>query len=195
MAKAKQKQFASLKDEAPLAGEGGDESPCVLVLARRLRACRKKLRKIEEVETAVAAGKEINEEQRDRLTGKPGVIAVIEELEKLLAPMKEALGEEVKLMKQSGYDAAMADYKKREEARLAREAKEAEEKAAAAAAAAEEEARRKEREAAQLKRDKGIVTDPEEPKVDPKAEVKQTLARVLNFLYFAQVSHWYWADS
>lgn len=95
-------------------------------------------------------------------------------------------------MKQSGYDAAKAEFEKQEEARMAREAKEAEEKAAAAAAAAaeaEEEAKRKELEAVQEKHDKAIVTDPEEPKVDPQAELTNTLTKVLNFLYFSQVCH------
>lgn len=186
MAKPKQKQDAPKEDALPA---GTEDSPVALCLQKRLRACRKKLRKIEDVEAAVAAGKEINEEQRQVLaeSRKAGLIAVIEELEKLAAPVKEALTEEVKLIKQSGYDEAMAQFKKQEEARLAKEAKQAEEKAAAdAAAAAEEEAKRKELEA-QSKRDKAIVTEPEEPKADPKVEVKETLTKVLNFLYFAQV--------
>lgn len=187
MAKPK-KQAAAKEEDAPAAGDA-DLSPVALCLAKRLRACRKKLRKIEDVEAAVAAGKEINEEQRQLLeqSRKAGLIAVIDELEKLSAPVKEALTEEVKLVKQSGYDAAMADFKKQEERRLAREAKEAAEKAAAEAAAAEEEAKRKELEAAKARRDKGIVTDPEEPKADPKAELKAALGKVVNFLYFAQV--------
>jgi colicin import membrane protein len=187
MAKPKQKQAVPPKEEALPAGT--EESPVALCLAKRLRACRKKLRKIEDVEAAVAAGKEINEEQRQVLaeSRKAGLIAVIDELEKLAAPVKEALTEEVKLIKQSGYDEAMAQFKKQEEARRAKEAKQAEEKAAAdAAAAADEEAKRKQLEA-QSKRDKAIITEPEEPKVDPKVEVKETLTKVLNFLYFAQV--------
>jgi len=191
MAKAKQKQPA--KEEASQSGV--EESPVVSCLAKRLRACRKKLRKIEDVEAAAAAGKEINEEQRVLLTTKVGLIAVIDELEKLGAPLKEALVEEVKSIKQSGYDAAMSEFEKKEEARLAREAKEAEEKAAAeaaAAAAAEEEAKRKELEAVQEKHDKAVVTEPEEPKPDPKAEVKDSLSKVLRFLYFAQVSRACW---
>lgn len=186
MAKPKQKQVPE-KEEAPPAGES--ESPVALCLAKRLRACRKKLRKIEDVEAAKATGKDLNPEQQALLDEgkKAGLIAVIDELEKLAAPVKEALSEEVKLIKQSGYDAAMAEFQKKEEARLAREAKEAEEKAAAAAAkAAEEEAKRKEAEA-KAKRDKAIVTDPEEPKADPKVELKETLTKVMNFLYFAQV--------
>lgn len=188
MAKPKKQAAAKQDEEGPAAGDA-DLSPVALCLAKRLRACRKKLRKIEDVEAAVAAGKEINEEQRQLLehSRKAGLIAVIDELEKLSAPVKEALTEEVKLVKQSGYDAAMAEFQKKEEARRAREAKEAEEKAAAdAAAAAEEEAKRKEAEA-KAKRDKAIVTDPEEPKADPKVELKETLTKVLNFLYFAQV--------
>lgn len=186
MAKPKQKQVPE-KEDAPSAGES--ESPVALCLAKRLRACRKKLRKIEDVEAAKAAGKDLNPEQQALLDEgkKAGLIAVIDELEKLAQPVKEALSEEVKLIKQSGYDAAMAEFQKKEEARLAREAKEAEEKAAAdAAKAAEEEAKRKEVEA-KAKRDKAIVTDPEEPKADPKVELKETLTKVMNFLYFAQV--------
>lgn len=192
MAKAKKQAApAASKDEKEVAD--ADLSPVALCLAKRLRACRKKMRKIEDVEAAAAAGKEINEEQRVLLTTKVGLIAVIDELEKLSAPVKEALVEEVKLVKQSGYDAAMSEFKRKEEARLAREAKEAEEKAAAAAAAAaEEEARRKEEQAAQEKHDKAVVTDPEEPKPDPKAEVKQAINKVVHFLYFAQVCCCVW---
>lgn len=187
MAKAKQKQ-APKEDSAACAEDAG-LSPVALCLAKRLRACRKKLRKIEDVEAAVAAGKELNDEQKALLSEsrKAGLIAVIDELEKLSGPVKEAMVEEVKLCKQSGFDAALAEFQKKEEARLAREAKEAEEKAAAAAAAAEEEAKRKELEAANAKTDKAIVTDPEDPKVDPKVELKETLTKVMNFLYFSQV--------
>lgn len=93
MAKAKQKA-GKQEQEAPVAGDEG-LSPVALCLAKRLRACRKKLRKIEDVEAAVSAGKEINEEQRSLLAEgrKAGLIAVIDELEKLGAPVKEALAE------------------------------------------------------------------------------------------------------
>ena len=51
MAKAKQKA-GKQEQEAPVAGDEG-LSPVALCLAKRLRACRKKLRKIEDVEAAV----------------------------------------------------------------------------------------------------------------------------------------------
>lgn len=95
MAKAKQK--AAPGQEASSGAVAGDEllGPVALCLAKRLRACRKKLRKIEDVEAAVSAGKEINEEQRSLLSEgrKAGLIAVIDELEKLSGPVKEALTE------------------------------------------------------------------------------------------------------
>ncbi len=95
MAKAKQKAAPVKEEQAPPAGDDSSLGPVALCLAKRLRACRKKLRKIEDVEAAVAAGKEINEEQRSLLSEgrKAGLIAVIDELEKLSAPVKEAMAE------------------------------------------------------------------------------------------------------
>jgi septal ring factor EnvC (AmiA/AmiB activator) len=153
------------------------DGPVLIVLKKRLRAANKKLRKIEDVEAAVVAGKEINEEQRLLLTGKPGLQAVIDELEKLSTLLCQALGDEATVHQQHGYEKAMAEVKQQEAERHAKEAMEA---AAAEAAKAADKAEAEENE----KHDKGTVTEPKEPE---KPDHTPVVEKLLQLLYFAQV--------
>lgn len=152
------------------------DGPVLIVLKKRLRAANKKLRKIEDVEAAAATGKEINEEQRALLAGKPGLQAVIDELEKLSTLLCQALGDEATVHEQHGYEKAMAEVKQQEAERHAKEAMEA--AAAEAAKAADKVAE------AEEKHDKATVTEPKEPE---KPDHKPVVEKLLQLLYFAQV--------
>jgi septal ring factor EnvC (AmiA/AmiB activator) len=152
------------------------DGPVLIVLKKRLRAANKKLRKIEDVEAAVESGKEINEEQRALLTGKPGLQAVIDELEKLSTLLCQALGDEATVHQQHGYEKAMAEVKQQEAERHAKEAMEA--AAAEAAKAADKVAE------AEEKHDKATVTEPKEPE---KPDHTPVVEKLLQLLYFAQV--------
>lgn len=152
------------------------EGPVLTVLSKRLRACRKKLRKVEEVETAIAQGKEIVDEQKAVVATKPGLCAVIDELEKLTTLVSQALVDEITVHTQHGYENAMAEVKQQEAERHAKEAMEA---AAAEAAKAADEASE-----AEEKHDKATATDikpPEKPDHRPMVE------KLLQLLYFTQV--------
>lgn len=77
--------------------EGKPDGPVLTALAKRVRAVKKKLNRITETEAAVSAGKEINADQQELLKAKPGLVAVIEELDKLHEIFKEAVKEELDL--------------------------------------------------------------------------------------------------
>jgi hypothetical protein len=166
-------------------------SPVASCVARRLRSAKKRLRKIEETEErASTAGKELSEDQLASIAAKPGLLAVIEELERLTTLMKEAAGEEAKLHRQAGHDAAAAEWGKKQERE--RRAREAAEGAAAAAKAAAEEARAEAQAAAAAAQEQiarlaaaaaQASSKPAEPVPDPMGGVK----KILQFLYFAQV--------
>jgi hypothetical protein len=159
------------------------QSPVASAVAKRLRACRKKLRKIEETEERAASGKELDEAQRALIAGKPGLLAVIEELDKLTSLMKEAAAEEAKLHRQAGFEAASAEWQRKEERRQRREA-EAKEREAAQA---EGQARARQEEAAQAKADKAIEAKPAAEEAGAKPDPMQHVRPLVQLLYFSQV--------
>ncbi|KAF8681843.1 hypothetical protein HU200_045285 [Digitaria exilis] len=69
--------------------------PVLSVVSKRLRALRKKLNRITQMEDSMAAGKTLNREQEEVLRSKPTVVAQIDELERLRAPLASALAEEL----------------------------------------------------------------------------------------------------
>ncbi|KAG7974970.1 hypothetical protein I3843_06G074600 [Carya illinoinensis] len=84
------------------ASESSDVSdgPVLSLLNKRLRALRKKLNRILQMEDAIAQGKPINKEQEEVLRSKPAVSALIDELEKLRQPLSQALSEELSIAAQ-----------------------------------------------------------------------------------------------
>mmetsp|Transcript_9657 Transcript_9657/g.18146 ORF Transcript_9657/g.18146 Transcript_9657/m.18146 type:complete len:496 (-) Transcript_9657:1558-3045(-) len=60
-----------------------------LVFQKRIRALRKKVRNVEEIEKKVREGKTINEQQEEAIRSKKVTLAVLEEVEKLEAVVKE----------------------------------------------------------------------------------------------------------
>lgn len=73
------------------------EGPVIAVISKRIRALRKKLNRISQMEDSASNGKTLNKEQEETLRSKPSVIAGIEELEKLIQPLTAAVGEEISL--------------------------------------------------------------------------------------------------
>ncbi|XP_030961565.1 uncharacterized protein LOC115982944 isoform X1 [Quercus lobata] len=76
------------------------EGPVLNLINKRLRALRKKLNRITQMEEAIAQGKPINKEQEEVLRSKPAVVALIDELDKLRQPLAQAVAEELSLSTQ-----------------------------------------------------------------------------------------------
>lgn len=89
----------STSDATPAActtATGGD-GPVLNVITKRLRALRKKHNRIIQMEESLAQGKTLNKEQQDVLRSKSSVVVLIDELEKLRAPLSAAVQEELSL--------------------------------------------------------------------------------------------------
>lgn len=123
-------------DIGAAAGNDADKGQglVVTVIAKRLRAARKRLRNIEEIEAKRDGGKALNADQEDSLKAKPGVVAVIDELEKLISLLEKAAEEETEAAVSRAVGDALAVAKAEHEA--AREADRAAAEAASAEAAA-----------------------------------------------------------
>ncbi|CAN6298219.1 unnamed protein product [Urochloa humidicola] len=80
---------------AAAAAAEATDGPVLSVVSKRLRALRKKLNRITQMEESVVAGKKLNPEQEEVLRSKPVVAALIEELERLRGPLASAVAEEV----------------------------------------------------------------------------------------------------
>lgn len=73
------------------------DGPVLSLINKRLRALRKKLNRITQIEEAIAQGKTINKEQEDVLRSKPYITASVDELDKLRQPLSSAVSDEVSL--------------------------------------------------------------------------------------------------
>ncbi|KAJ4711245.1 glycine-rich protein [Melia azedarach] len=73
------------------------DGPVLSVINKRIRALRKKQNRILQMEESLSQGKTLNKEQEEVLRSKPLVIALIDELEKLRAPLSSAVSEELAL--------------------------------------------------------------------------------------------------
>ncbi|KAH7515856.1 hypothetical protein FEM48_Zijuj10G0070900 [Ziziphus jujuba var. spinosa] len=73
------------------------DGPVLSLINKRVRALRKKLNRIVQMEEAISQGKQINNEQKEVLRSKPAVAALIDELEKLRQPLSTAVSEEIDL--------------------------------------------------------------------------------------------------
>lgn len=76
-----------------------NDGPVLGVFHRKLRALKKKSKRITEIEQAKTAGKAINAEQEDVLKSKPSVQLLIDEYEKLHDSIVDALKEEAEVIK------------------------------------------------------------------------------------------------
>ncbi|XP_011086413.1 uncharacterized protein LOC105168156 [Sesamum indicum] len=77
--------------------EMGSDGPVLNLINKRLRALRKKLNRITQMEESVSQGKTLNKEQEETLRSKPSVLAGIDELEKLRQPLSQAVNQEIQL--------------------------------------------------------------------------------------------------
>ncbi|KAK3442416.1 hypothetical protein EUGRSUZ_B02587 [Eucalyptus grandis] len=82
---------------SPVPPSEATDGPVVSLINKRLRALRKKLNRIHQMEESMAQGKPINKEQEDVLRSKPSVLASIDELEKLRPQLSFAVQEELSL--------------------------------------------------------------------------------------------------
>ncbi|XP_037460276.1 uncharacterized protein LOC119331208 isoform X2 [Triticum dicoccoides] len=71
------------------------EGPVLSVVSKRLRVLRKKQNRIAQMEESVAAGKMLNQEQKQLMHSKPVIAALIDELERLRVPLFTALTKEL----------------------------------------------------------------------------------------------------
>ncbi|CAO2829147.1 unnamed protein product [Amaranthus hypochondriacus] len=77
--------------------DSNNEGPLLSVVSKRLRALRKKLNRILQMEDSLSQGKTLNKEQEEVLRSKSSVLALIDELERLRAPLSTALHEEISI--------------------------------------------------------------------------------------------------
>ncbi|KAK9828664.1 hypothetical protein WJX72_001390 [[Myrmecia] bisecta] len=141
-------------------------SAVITLIAKRLRAARKKLGRVAEVEKARDEGKPINSDQEAMLRSRPSLEANIEELERLLPLLKDAVKEEKAVAVEQAVSEKDAQHEK--------------EKVALA-----EEAARKEAEKA-----KEAEAEPKPEPAQPKEEVVgEAVGRLLPMLYFSQLFH------
>ncbi|XP_030447868.1 uncharacterized protein LOC115670688 [Syzygium oleosum] len=85
---------------SPVPPADATDGPVLSLVSKRLRAQRKKLNRILQMEESVAQGKPLNKEQEDVLRSKPSVLASIDELEKLRPQLSSAVQEELSLAAQ-----------------------------------------------------------------------------------------------
>ncbi|XP_031403052.1 keratin, type I cytoskeletal 9-like [Punica granatum] len=79
------------------AASDATDGPVMSVINKRLRAHRKKLNRILQMEEALSQGKSLNKEQEEVLRSKPYFVAAIDELEKLRPQLSSAVQEELQL--------------------------------------------------------------------------------------------------
>lgn len=73
------------------------EGPVLNLINKRLRALRKKLNRITQMEESLCQGKTLNSEQQETLRSKSSVLAGIDELEKFRQPLLHAVDQEIEL--------------------------------------------------------------------------------------------------
>ncbi|KAI3452800.1 hypothetical protein Pfo_009463 [Paulownia fortunei] len=82
---------------ASSASEITTDGPVLNLINKRLRALRKKLNRITQMEESQSQGKILNKEQEDTLRSKSFVLAGIDELDKLRQPLSHAVDQEIEL--------------------------------------------------------------------------------------------------
>ncbi|KAH6770689.1 glycine-rich protein [Perilla frutescens var. hirtella] len=84
---------AIIASSSETAGDG----PVLSLINKRLRALRKKLNRISQMEDSLSRGKILNKEQEETLRSKSFVLAGIDELEKLRQPLMQAVNQEIQI--------------------------------------------------------------------------------------------------
>jgi hypothetical protein len=164
---------------AAAASEPKPEGPVLTAISKRLRAFRKKLNEITDLEEKQREGKELIDQQLEKLRNKTTVNVTIDELEKVFAVLGDAVKEEVALARQQALEEAAVETKKEAERAEAAEAAIAEAQAAAKAAQEGEAAAKEEAEAAK-----------KAAKEAAAAKKPADVEKVVQLLYFTWVSSW-----
>lgn len=153
------------------------EGPVLTVISKRLRAFRKKLNEITDLEEKQREGKELIDQQLEKLKNKATVNITIDELEKVTALLADAVKEEVALARQQALDEAEVVTKKETERADAAEAAVAEAQAAAKAAQEGEAAAKEKAETAKKAAEEAAA-----------ARKPADVDKVVQLLYFTWVS-------
>lgn len=77
------------------------DGPVLTLLNKRLRALRKKLNRISQMEKSLSLGKSLNREQEETLRSKPALLAGIDEVERLRHPLMQAVNQEIQIALQA----------------------------------------------------------------------------------------------
>mmetsp|Transcript_6623 Transcript_6623/g.7611 ORF Transcript_6623/g.7611 Transcript_6623/m.7611 type:complete len:607 (+) Transcript_6623:223-2043(+) len=70
------------------------EGPVLSLVTKKIRGLKKKLTRVQQIEEGLKEGKNINSEQEERLAGKANLVAVLDEYEKLIPLLVDAVKEE-----------------------------------------------------------------------------------------------------
>ncbi|GFP80046.1 hypothetical protein PHJA_000148000 [Phtheirospermum japonicum] len=89
--------MAAAASAASSCSEITTDGPVLNLINKRLRALRKKLNRISQMEDSRSQGKALNKEQEETLRSKSAVLAAVDELEKLRQPLLQAVGQEIEL--------------------------------------------------------------------------------------------------
>ncbi|XP_057777086.1 uncharacterized protein LOC130995711 [Salvia miltiorrhiza] len=73
------------------------DGPVLSLINKRIRALRKKLNRISQMEESLSRGKSLNREQQETLRSKSFVVAGIDELERLRQPLLQAVDQEIQI--------------------------------------------------------------------------------------------------
>ncbi|XP_042052922.1 uncharacterized protein LOC121798138 [Salvia splendens] len=73
------------------------DGPVLTLLNKRIRALRKKLNRISQMEESLSRGKSLNKEQEEALRSKSFIVPLIDELERFRRPLLQAVDQEIQI--------------------------------------------------------------------------------------------------
>ncbi|XP_047961057.1 uncharacterized protein LOC125205908 [Salvia hispanica] len=77
--------------------ETATDGPVLGLLNKRIRALRKKLNRISQMEESLSRGKSLNKEQQEALRSKSFIVPLIDELERFRQPLLQAVDQEIQI--------------------------------------------------------------------------------------------------
>ncbi|XP_042049064.1 uncharacterized protein LOC121794791 [Salvia splendens] len=77
--------------------ETATDRPVLSLLNKRIRALRKKLNRISQMEESLSRGKSLNKEQQETLRSKSFIVSLIDELERFRQPLLQAVDQEIQI--------------------------------------------------------------------------------------------------
>ncbi|KAK9107788.1 hypothetical protein Syun_023799 [Stephania yunnanensis] len=89
--------MAAAPDSSSSSSCSSTDGPVLNLMNKRLRALRKKLNRITQLEDSISQGKPIKTEQEDLIRSKASIVTLIDEYDKLRLPLSLALQEELSL--------------------------------------------------------------------------------------------------